>query len=170
MGRWLMNGVDISDTYGVYLKKGAYDALMNYPSMKEYMTEDVREENGERILFSMPRTGAMDVTIPVYLVADSRSEWFTRYEGFLRFLVNAGIMTLHLNMHNRNYRMIYQSCEVLKSLRRQQGRMYSEIDLVFRIPDTHNVTYDDVLLSEGGTEILTEGGDNITISINVFND
>lgn len=166
---WKINNTDITATFGAYLKRGSYDSLMLYPTMKEYVTEDIREEHGERVSVQMKKVKARDVTLAFYIVAQ-KEDFNRKYEAFLFFLMQAGTFSFELTKQNRTFRLRYNGGVTRRELRmRGDGTYYCEVSVSFRQDNPFDVTEGNFLLHEDGLQdIITEGGEQIGGSFNVY--
>lgn len=167
---WKINDIDISEVYGVYLKKGAYDTLLQYPSVKQYLTEDLRDMNGERVLVQNVRKSARSVNITCYMVAFSQDDFWAKHDGFLKLLTQENILDLTLVKHNRTHRFYYVDCGGFTKLSNLvgTGKKYSEFTLTLREIDPNNVTKEEELISESGAIITTERNEPINANINIY--
>lgn len=169
-GKWKINGIDISNEFGAYLKKGSYASMLVYPEAKEYVSEDIREENGSRIHIDMPRVKSRQFTLTFYIIGEP-SVIHTNYERFFAFLHNSGEFTLTLCEHNRNYRLTYLTGMSRKDVKvMSRGVNYIEADVMVLQRNPHNVTETDVLMTEGNSsvEVLTEEGEEIEIETSIY--
>lgn len=163
----MINDIDISAVYGAYFKKGAYNTLMSYPSVKEYLTEEVREENGERTLIVMPRVKARTVTMDMYIVGGDKADAQIKSEQFLVFLLNSGEFLLHLVSRNRGYRLSFVGGEARRAIT-EKGRTYIEMSIQFKQDDPSNVIMLDYLAAESNEYVITEDGEQIAITDNIY--
>lgn len=166
---WKINDIDISEVYGVYLKKGAYDALLQYPSVKSYLQEDLRDMDGERVMVQNVRKQPRNVSLSCYLVADSKEDFWAKYDGFLKLLTQEGELEFCIVNHNRTYRFYYLDCSGFSKLTTIEGsgKKYCEFVLSLREPNPDNITAEHTLLSESGAIIETENGEPINANVKV---
>ena len=157
MAVWTINGIDISEQFGIYIKKGSYDALLDLGQMKDYLSEDFREDNGERVCFDMPRKQARNVVIEFYLVSDTEEEFWRRYDDFGKFIAG-DVLDLHLVLHDRTHRLLFVGSNGYHRLTRSwRGKMVHQLSLTFREPNPAFVfTQDNLLALEDGGIVLDE--------------
>lgn len=167
MALYTINDIDISAEFGAYFKKGAYDSLMTYPSVKEYLTEEVREENGERTLVQMPRVKARIITMEVLIKGADKEDAQIKSERFLAFLMNAGEFFLHLVVRNRGYHLLFVGGESRRAIK-ERGETYLELAIQFKQNDPSDVTEYMNLATEATDDIITEAGDDIIVTTNVY--
>ncbi len=164
MGKWKINGTDISEEFGVFLKKGANDAFLRLPDMKEYLSEGCRESDGERAYVENPRMQARDITLNCYMVAGSAEALWTRRDTFLAFLKGAGLMDFELVRYNRTHKVYYKGCSSLSRISRiNSGDVYITFALTLRETDPSDVYTKNLLSSEDSGLVLTEEGDRIEV-------
>lgn len=167
---WLINRTDISERFGVYLKKGAYSSLLSYPTAKPYLTEETRDEDGERVLIQNQRRQARIVSLPCVLVADDQNDFWRKYDEFVQFLLGEGVFDFTMEEHNRTYRFYYVECSDFTNLKpiKGSGKKYSDFTLTLREPNPKNVRRTDVLNAETGEYITTEDGETIKIDVSIY--
>lgn len=163
MALWKINDIDITEEFGVVLKRGAYNAIFQLPAAKGYLTESTREQDGESVVFFNPKSEARDITIPIYIGASDLTDFWDKYNRFTAFIKNNPI-ELSLEAHNRVYRLYYKSCNAYthrtKFLDRQ---IYVECSLVVREPNPAGVLERTFLSQEIGDYLLTEDNEEIEI-------
>lgn len=165
MGNWKINGIDITDTYGVLLRKGANDAFMRMPDVKEYLTETCREENGERTYVADTRMTARDISVGMILTAPDAQTLWRRRDSFFA-LLKSGMLDFELTLYNRTYGLYYKNCSALSRISAlHKGDVFVSFTVTFREPDTANVRESNLLAVEGvgGDKVLTERGDHIEV-------
>lgn len=171
LGRWYINGDDIVEYYGLYPKRGTFDNLLKGAEMKDYLTEDIREEHGENVSIYKPRLNARDVDLTFYLITDDLSEFWAKLERVKISLGNLGLFELRLASHNRNFQLYYKGMDSNshKTLD-YNGHSVNEIRLSFREPNPRNVVLEDILCTEDGRELTTEQTPNDTFlaTLNVY--
>lgn len=163
MGNWKINGIDITDTYGVLLRKGANDAFMRLPDVKEYLTETCREEDGERAYVADTRIAARDFSVNMILTAPDAQILWRRRDAFLDFL-KSGVLDFELVLYNRTYRLYYKNCSALSRISNlHNGDVFVSLTVTFREPDPANVRESNFLGAEDSDKVLTEAGDRIIV-------
>ena len=163
MGNWKINGIDITDTYGVLLRKGANDAFMRLPDVKEYLTETCREEDGERVYVANTRMAARDISVNMILTAPDAQILWRRRDAFLDFL-KSSVLDFELVLYNRTYRLYYKNCSALSRISNlHNGDVFVSFTVTFREPDPANVRESNFLGAEDSDKVLTEAGDRIIV-------
>lgn len=164
MGIWKINGSDL-EQYGVFLRKGANDEFMKLPSMKDYLTESNREEDGENVFVTNPRMEGRDVSVSCILVAPSAHSLWRRRDAFFSLLKENGKLDFELVKYNRIYTFYYKGCSSLSRISRiNGGRVFITFTLNFREPDPSNVREINYLVTETNPQnIITENGDILTV-------
>ena len=92
-GQVLVNGTDLWNTYGVFLReerKGGHEnlnALFSPAKTKGHVSVDIRERDGEDMGDALDvKSEGRDVTLHFALQAGRASEFVSRYQDFIRFL------------------------------------------------------------------------------------
>lgn len=106
-----INGYDAQAQYGVVFPPSAINAIMTPASLKEFVTNESRDEDGSRIIFHNPRQAQRELTIEMHLHASSQQQLISRYKQLIR-IFEAGMFTIELVDRNPGdiYRFIYESC------------------------------------------------------------
>lgn len=157
LGRWYINGNDIVKIWQLYPKRGTFDALLKRPQLKEYLTEDIREEHGESVDFYKPRFEARDVDLTFYLITEYREELWEKLERISIEFGQMGLIEFRLESHNRNFQLYYKGMDsnTRKTLS-YDGHCVCEVRLSFREPNPRNVFFEDSLIAEDMQPIITE--------------
>lgn len=110
-GQLYINGNDAYTIWGVSLEDGAIAALMTPPSMKESIVNESRLEHGKRRVNLLVRMDERELTLPMHIVANSATEWYTKYSAFVAYLTSAEILEIVTSFQSGvAYKCIYQSC------------------------------------------------------------
>ena len=88
---------DIFLTYGVCLKKGAYESLLEYPAPKSLITWSDRRNNGVEYLADSDtmRVDKKNVSISVLLMAENEADYYQKYEALFK-RITSGILFLKI--------------------------------------------------------------------------
>lgn len=91
-GLFYINDIDMA-SYGCFLwEENAgdhtnYDSLMKPPRMKEYISVNYRELDGEELPETLlPRYEARDITLKMAIVAETRNKWYEYYNAVIALL------------------------------------------------------------------------------------
>ena len=169
MGNWFFNDIDITQKFGLSLKKGAYNGIFRLCETKDYLYEDTREQDGSKAYLKDPRFKYRDIDVGFYLCAESTDDFWTKYNDLVSFLHSVSWIDFFLKKHNRNYRVIYLSCSNLNALKKNyDGAVYVEITLSFREVNPYNVSERHLLISEDGECINTENGEELIVNKNIY--
>lgn len=107
-----INGLDALATYGVVFPDTSLNQLMNFPPLKEYITNTGANIDGVQVLSAgayAPRVNKQDYTLVFYLYANSLAEFNTRRDALWAVLM-AGAFTLWIKERpNDLYRLLYHS-------------------------------------------------------------
>lgn len=105
-----LNGFDAFDKYGVSFPPSAINAIMTPASLKEFVTNESRDEDGSRVIFHNPRQAQRELTIEMHLHASSLRELIQRYKQLIR-IFESGMFTIELERNPGDiYHFIYESC------------------------------------------------------------
>lgn len=105
-----LNGFDAFEEYGVSFPPSAINAIMTPASLKEFVTNESRDEDGSRVIFHNPRQAQRELTIEMHLHASSLRELIQRYKQLIR-IFESGMFTIELERNPGDiYHFIYESC------------------------------------------------------------
>ena len=105
-----LNGFDAFEEYGVSFPPSAINAIMTPASLKEFVTNESRDEDGSRVIFQNPRQAQRELTIEMQLHASSLRELIQRYKQLIR-IFESGMFTIELERNPGDiYHFIYESC------------------------------------------------------------
>ncbi len=111
--------VDLNSTYGVRLLKGSYETLLSPPTLKDYITNDSRLQNGVQYARTGAKVKQRELRLSIILEGDNTletkeeqiSSYYARYESFLAKLTSDTIICLKVMALNRIFKLVYSSCE-----------------------------------------------------------
>lgn len=124
-GQLYINNIDVFDEYGISMDQNALSTLMTPASKKEWITNDVRDEDGTRYLLGSyaPRNAARDLSLTFNLVAPDINTFFTRYAAFCSNILDSGIVNIRTAYQpNVVYRCVYVSCNQFTQFRREMAQ------------------------------------------------
>ena len=106
-----INGFDAFTRYGINLEDGALSALLTPPSLKEFVQNESRLEDGKTVITLSPKYDARELTLPFHLVASTKADFLTKYALFCSEVLAVGSFTLSTRYQpSVIYHLIYQNC------------------------------------------------------------
>lgn len=105
-GWYSINGVDFGD-FGVH-PDGEVGEVLKYPDAKEPFTD------GEEYNLSIRRLRHKEVTIPVWMHADSKAEFMQNYQAFYNAFATSGKLSLYIKEINATTFCYYMECSAFK--------------------------------------------------------
>lgn len=111
-GHLYINGKDAFIEYGIILANNSLSALMTPAPLKEWISNEVRSEDGTRYLVSdAPKQAKRDVSIIFQLVAQTEEQFARRYQKFCDEVLSLGIINLRTKWQPTiEYHFVYESC------------------------------------------------------------
>lgn len=109
---------DAYTTWGVSLEAGALSILMSPLPMKEDIRNESRLEDGVRHTDHNPKVAEREFSLPMHIVARSKSDYLTKYAAF-RAILESGWIDLWVADENNHtlptsgdvvYHLKYRSC------------------------------------------------------------
>lgn len=103
--------VDI-DTFGVTLIKGWREALLMPASVKSYVTNDSRLQDGVAIIASSEYTkkDKRDISLSFFLEGTDESDYLSKLENFLDKIAYSGEICLKVPTLKCIYKLVYSQC------------------------------------------------------------
>lgn len=129
-GQLKINNVDVYEKYGISMDNNALSTLMTPPALKNWVTNEVREEHGTQYLIeeSLPRYSKRDLSLTFNLVASNEDEFFSRYAAFCTEILATGIINICTKFQpNIVYRCVYESCSQFTQFRREMAQFQLKI-------------------------------------------
>ncbi len=102
-----INGIALGQ-FGATLLAGYLEALMAPTSLKAFIENDDKTQNGTQILVTDARLAERDVTLSFLLQGNSTAEFTARYTAFLQELYK-GQITLYVEALDLTFRLIYSN-------------------------------------------------------------
>ena len=105
-----INGKNALTTYGVSFPPSSISNIMAPPALKEFVTNESRDEHGSRIIVHQPRYAQRELTIEMHLQASSQTQLMRQYDNIIS-LLTAGAFTIELSRNKGVvYHFVYESC------------------------------------------------------------
>lgn len=113
---------DIFSTYGICLRKGAYESLLEYPAPKNLITWSDRRNDGIEYLADKDtiRVDKKNVSINMVLFAESESDYYTKYEAFFK-RITSGILFLKIPTLGKVFKLVYSKQSNLTKLNKKSS-------------------------------------------------
>ena len=109
-GELFINGKDAYTEYGMSLEDGAISALLTPPSLKEFVENESRIENGKKIIVGYPVYDARDISLAFHIVAPTKEAFFAKYQALCAVL-QKGIVKIKTKYQvDTVYKFVYNSC------------------------------------------------------------
>lgn len=120
-GQLFINDVDASE-FGMSMDSSALSALMSPPPKKDWVTNAVRGEAGERYLRAdVPKCAKRELSLTFNLTAPDEEEFFARYAR-LCSLLDGGVINLRTSFQPTVvYRCVYVSISQFTEFRREMA-------------------------------------------------
>lgn len=107
-GKCFIDQVDIFDTYGAYMAKGAFKELMKSPKRKPSLSNNWREENGEEIDLTLATYESMELSIPFHLTGESYADYDSKLEAFKAMLMADGEREMEVITLQKLFKVYYK--------------------------------------------------------------
>jgi len=186
---YLFDGLDLADTYGIYVEKSS--GFWDFPKRKgvtEYSWEDsngVQSFTDEEDIY----WDARNVRLICHIVADSKIDFLTKLNAFKTVLVSSGLHTLKLPYGSMVYNVYFKENSTFNILTKWDGdKLVGKFYIPLREPvpiivptfvfvtspnggenwqpgTSHNITWD----SDGVTNVKIEYSDDNGASWRVIN-
>ena len=111
---------DIFTTYGICLRKGAYESLLEYPAPKSLITWSDRRNDGVEYLADKDtiRVDKKNVSVNVVLFAESEADYYTKYEAFFK-RITSGILYLKIPTLGKVFKLVYSKQSGLSKINKK---------------------------------------------------
>lgn len=109
-GELFINGKDAYTEYGMSLEDGAISALLTPPSLKEFVENESRIENGKKIIVGYPVYDARDVSLAFHIVAPTKEAFFAKYQALCAVLQKGIVKIKTKYQADTVYKFVYNSC------------------------------------------------------------
>lgn len=138
MADLLINNKDAQSNWGIHMGKDFLDTLLAPLEVKEYVTNEVRDEDGTRIMMpnGAPFFKQRSLVLSFVCIGTSEADFKAKKEAFLR-VIYGGQITLKIPpVSNDVYRLIYngQGC----TWKMNAKRTIATITLKFVEPNPRN--------------------------------
>lgn len=109
-GDLFINGKDAYDTWKLSLTDGSISTLMTPAPMKSIIENKSRTDHGKKVINNAPKLDERDITLQVHFKANSKEEFFSRYESFCQELAKGTLEIRTKYQPTVVYRTNYLSC------------------------------------------------------------
>jgi len=101
-----INGIDAS-TLGVRMSGNFLSDIAAPTSLKDFIDNESRLENGVQRIHNSPKYASRDVTLEFAIIGKSESDFLAKLNAFKNILY-AGQVTIHIPVLGETYYMTYQ--------------------------------------------------------------
>lgn len=132
LGAYILNGKDLFGVFGVTVQSGS-GTFLSFPERKGSLQHNWSDQDGLDIDLSAPRFEARDFRLQCTLITNSRSDFWTKYNGLFTELSAMGTHQLYVEDLDKTYTLYYKNQTNLKKLTRLANNMLIGVsfDLVF---------------------------------------
>lgn len=123
-GQLFINGVDAFDEWGISMDSSSLSALLTPSGKKEWITNEVRIEDGVRYLTAgyIPKETKRTLNLTIILTAPNAETFFSRYGAFCTDVLAGGILNIKTSFQpNVVYKCIYEQCSQFTQFRNQMA-------------------------------------------------
>lgn len=114
---WLINGIDLYATYGVYIFKSNYNDLLCPPRPRKRLEHEYTDQDGISVDTTTPLTyEARRFSIKVGLIAVSAADFWTKYNAFFALISQAGSFDLYIADLGKTYTLLFEGVERAEKL------------------------------------------------------
>jgi hypothetical protein len=143
-----INGKELKATWNAFLKAGAYAEFLGTGSMKEYVENDYRDQNGKEVLIDNPREDSRELTVSFVINGSTRPVLLSNYNSLIAEL-QSGELDIMIPDLNCTFLCYYKSSSKPKTFTADtividvtlaepnpKGRMYND-DPIVPTPDVN---------------------------------
>lgn len=143
-----INGKELKATWNAFLKAGAYAEFLGTGSMKEYVENDYRDQNGKEVLIDNPREDSRELTVSFVINGSTRPVLLSNYNSLIAEL-QSGELEIMIPDLNCTFLCYYKSSSKPKTFTADtividvtlaepnpKGRMYND-DPIVPTPDVN---------------------------------
>lgn len=112
-----LNGLDAFATYGIQLREGADEQLLQLPKKKPGYEFSWPDENGtETDPAETPKFERKTYALPIVIFGDGQTDFFANYNALTAFLLAAGEFNLDVEHLGRRYKVRYSEMSAFNKL------------------------------------------------------
>lgn len=143
-----INGKELKATWNAFLKAGAYAEFLGTGSMKEYVENDYRDQNGKEVLIDNPREDSRELTVSFVINGSTRPVLLSNYNSLIAEL-QSGELEIMIPDLNCTFLCYYKNSSKPKTFTADtividvtlaepnpKGRMYND-DPIVPTPDVN---------------------------------
>jgi len=109
-----LNGKDLKALFGVQVIKT--DDFLNRPKPKDSLENDFQDQDGLDKDLSARKLASRTFELPCALIATSRDDFHTKYDGLFTELTKGGLQELYLEDLDRTYYLYYEDQQPVTKL------------------------------------------------------
>lgn len=100
----IVKGVNLETVYGVIIQDGAFNQLWKLPTRKVGYAKNWNDEHGLEIDPDEPVVyERLTYSLPMLIMANSESEYWSRLHAFFQFILNLNVLTIDIPSRNRRF-------------------------------------------------------------------
>lgn len=118
-----INGKNAFEEWGITMDSTALSALMTPPSLKDFISNKVRNKAGKQVYLKNALFDEREITIGFNMTAQDEEEFLNNYAKFCAEVLATGQLTIHTSfLPDIWFRCIYISCTQFSEFIRQMAK------------------------------------------------
>lgn len=129
-GELLINGKDAYTTWGVSMGDNFLDNIEASASVKEYISNESRTENGKRVITdaSLIKLASRDITLQFHICGDFQDDYLSNKRAFQQELYK-GVVDIQIPSRGSEiYHLLYQGKQVSYSQSFTEGKLSAKFE------------------------------------------
>ena len=119
-----INEVDAFAAWGISMDTQALSALMTPAPQKQVISVNSRLQHGARVINNTPRVDARDITLTLYMHADTEQKFMQNYGSFCDNVLAKGAFTVRTCYQPETlYKLQYVSCTQFTQYLRSMAKL-----------------------------------------------
>lgn len=104
----LINGKDAYVEWGIKMGSEFLDALGAFPTIKDYVENESRLEDGKRVTAISPKIAASDITLTFNIEGKTHNDFIEKKKSFIDELIKGDVTIQVPKNGNEVYHLLYQ--------------------------------------------------------------
>ena len=136
MNNLMINGRDALATWGIRMGDGFINIIDDFPTMKPFIENESRNENGKRIVTKDAKVSSRQINIPFTMEGSNETDFRQKRDLFISELKRGMIEITVPSLSDEKYRLVYLGKGTSYALSRD--RSFAKFILKFEEPNPAN--------------------------------
>jgi len=138
--QFMIDGLDVFDTYGIIFERGIFNELLKFPSRKEVFSQSWKDQDGTVRYVNNPHFESVEMNLQFVLIGQNITDYLNKLNAFRNKMLTSGYFNFDSVKLNMRFTLLYKSMQQITHLTRLSNNKVASrfvITLIDDFPTNH---------------------------------